>query len=97
MQVARSNAEDYSVVLAALQLRILELERGPAVAAAASSSAESSDVREFSPELPARLDRLSVTMQARAARGLSNAFLVCRELCRGYVMTSLGLVLLAWL
>ena len=97
MQVARSNAENYSVVVAALRRRILELDRGPAAAAAVSSSAESSEVREFSPELPARLDRLSVTMQARAARGLSNAFLVRRELCRGYVTTSLRLARPAWL
>jgi hypothetical protein len=71
VQVARSNAEDYSVVVAALRLRILELERGPAVAAAASSSAESSEVRDIAM-------RCSVAMEARAAHGLWKAFLACR-------------------
>ena len=81
VQVARSNAEDYSVVVAALRLRILELEPGPAVAAAAaaSSSADSSEVRDIVPSDAVRLERLSVAMEARAAHGLWKAFLACRK------------------
>jgi hypothetical protein len=82
------------VVVEALRARILELERGSAVAAEVSSAAQSSEVREHS-DLPARIDTVSVTMQARAAHGLSDAFSSCRNSIRGYVTTLLRLARLA--
>ena len=78
VQVARSNAEDYSVVVAALRLRILELERGPAVAAVASSSAESSEIRDIVPSDAVRLERLSVAIEARGSWSVGSVF-ACRK------------------
>ena len=64
------------MVVAALRRRILELERGLAVSAVVSSSAESSETRDIVPSDAVRLDRLSVAMEARAAHGLWTACLL---------------------
>ena len=60
VQVARSNAENYEVVVGALRCRILELERGVAVVAASGSMTQGSQVREVGERVSAEMQACSV-------------------------------------
>ena len=93
VQVARSNADDYEAVVAALRCRILELERGDVVVAALGPAADRSQVCEAAPSLAGGSDRVFALLEARSPHDLCTAFLPAgddAEVTSGYRSDLLG-------